>query len=269
MKTFSKIAVIIFNICLILSSGITTALTLASSKDFYRVQFEENGIYSTEGELGEARRRIYFVGGNANMSATFSDEQYDKMIDHITDYLFGDTESFELSLDEVEVWGVGRCDGVSVFGEKAVLHMADVKALIKSASVIRSVAACLSAVLLIFFIVRRRDASEFLFRYTGYFYTAITIFIAGFCLFSLIGSWITSTTFLYRLWGNLHYLLFPFQPEKYENSYLADPLTQILSLEFFITALAAVIFTIAAAVAVWLIAAYLIKNSVTKKNQYK
>lgn len=264
MKNFAKISVILFNICIILASGITAALLLASSPRYYEKQFEKNGVYSTEGEFGEVRRRIYFVGGDPTVSATFSNEQYDLMIDHIILYLFGDKESFELILDEVDVWGVGYCDGVSVFSENAISHMADVKVLIKSAIVIGAVAAALSVGLFVFFIIKRKEASPYLLRYTGYFYAALAIFIVGFCIWSLIGAWVTSTTFLYRLWGNLHYLLFPFQPEKYANSYLADPLTQILRLELFITALVIVILTIAAAVALWLLAAHFIKRRTNK-----
>ena len=260
MKKFIKLRVIIFNICLILVSGITSALLLASSREYYRSQFEKNGIYSTEGEFGEKRRRIYFIGGDTTVSATFSDEQYNQMIDHIIDYLFTDKESFELILDGVEVWGDGSCDGVSVFGDKAISHMADVKSLIRAVIVIGAISALILIALIVFFIIKRQECAEYLLCYTGYFYAALAIFAAGFCLWSLIGAKVTSKTFLYRLWGNLHYLLFPFQPEKYENSYLSDPLTQILSLELFITALITVLVTVATAVAIWLGGAYFIKR---------
>ena len=262
MKFFSKIAIIVFNMCLILSVGITAALTIASSPGYYRNQFEKNGIYSEKSNGSEKRHRIYYVGGDAKTSATFSDEQYDLMIDHIISFLFGDTESFELVLDGVEVWGVGVCDGVSVFGEQAISHMADVKTLIKAAKVIAIVAAALSLALLAFFIIKRRECSEFLLRYTAYFYIALGSFATGFCIWALIGALVKKTTFLYMLWGNIHYLLFPFQPEKYEESFLADTLPQILSLELFITALVIVFFAVAVAVALWLIMARFIKKRV-------
>lgn len=265
MEKIYKIAVVIFNICIILAAGITTALTLASSPKYYREQFDACGVYSEELDGGEVRHRIYFIGGDPKISATFSDEQYDLMIDHITEYLFGDKESFELILDGVEIYGVGTCGGVSIFSENAISHMADVKALIKAVTVIGAVAAVLAVALLAFFIFKRKGASRYLLRYTGYFYAAVGIFILGFCVWSLIGAWVTETTFLYRLWGNLHYLLFPFQPEKYENSYLADPLTQILRLELFINALVTVILTVALTVALWLLAAYFIERITNKE----
>ena len=260
MKVFSKIAVILFNLCLILSVGITAALLIASSPSYYRQQFEKNGIYSDKSGEDEKRHRIYYVGGDAKISATFSDEQYDIMIDHVIDFLFGDTESFELTLDGVDVWGVGLCDGVSVFGEQAVSHMADVKTLIKTVKVIGIATTALTIMLVAFFIIKRRDCSQFLLRYTAYFYIALLIFAAGFCIWSLISALIQKTTFLYMLWGNVHYLLFPFQPEKYEESFLADTLPQILSLELFITALVIVFAAIAVAVALWLAGAHFIKK---------
>ena len=260
MKRFVKFSVIVFNICIILAVGIASALLLASSHGYYKDQFEKNGIYSTIKDGKEVRKIIYYVDGNPDIYAFLSDEHYDIIIDHVIDYLFGDKTSFELTLDGVYIFGVGDTSDVSIFGDDAVSHMEDVRLLVRSAIIIGIASALISASLLAFFIIKRRECSKFLLRYTGYFYMGAAIFVAGFCIFTLFTSLWAETPYLYQLWGNLHYLLFPFQPEKYENSYLADPLPQILSLELFITALLWVLLSIAVAVALWITVAHLIKR---------
>lgn len=55
MKILDKIAIIIFNLCLLLAAGITPALLLASSPEYYYEQFEKNGIYASV----DKRQKIY------------------------------------------------------------------------------------------------------------------------------------------------------------------------------------------------------------------
>lgn len=58
MKTLDKIVIIIFNLCLLLSAGITPALMLASNPNYYYEQFEKNGIYSYTDKNGDEKRNI-------------------------------------------------------------------------------------------------------------------------------------------------------------------------------------------------------------------
>ncbi len=258
MKIIDKILVIIFNLCLLLTAGITPALLLASSPEYYYEQFEKNGIYASVDENGEEQRSIIrYVGGDKTKYATFSDEQLNLIIHHIIDYLFTDKESFELKIDGVEIVGEGICDGVDVFGEKAVLHMADVKALMKFAKW-TALICFLTIISMLFIILKRRQTWGKLLKYTAVFYGIIGAFAGLFCINSLADAFGSSKTFTYCLWKNIHYLLFPFQPRKVKNSVISDTLTQILTIELFMTAVAIVVIVIASALIAWLITAFIL-----------
>ena len=266
MKILDKITVFIFNLCLLLTAGITPALLLASSPEYYYEQFEKNGIYSYTDENGDEKRKIIrYIGGDKNKLAMFSDEQLNVIVKHITDYLFTDKESFELEMDEVYVIGDGICDGVNIFGEKAVLHMADVKALMNFAKW-TALICFLSIILMLFLILKRRQMWGKLLKYTAAFYGIIVAFAGLFCLNSLADALGNSKTFTYCLWKNIHYLLFPFQPQKVKNSVISDTLTQILTVELFMTAVAIVVIVIASALIAWLITAFILGKRAKNTN---
>ena len=262
MKIIDRILVIIFNLCLLLTAGITPALLLASNPNYYYEQFEKNGIYSYTDENGDEKRKIIrYIGGESNKLAMFSDEQLNIIITHITDYLFTDKESFELRMDDVYIIGDGVCDGVDIFGEKAVSHMADVKSLMNFAkwTAIVSVATLVS--LIIYFIKRSKKTAKLFLKYTVLFYGVLAAFAVAFCVWSFFGvKKHTMNAFLDKLWRNVHYLLFPFQPQKYANSFFNDTLTQILTLELFMTAVVIVISVIALALTAWLTVAFILSK---------
>ncbi len=261
MKIIDKLAIIIFNLCLLLTAGITPALLLASSPEYYYEQFEKNGIYASVDENGDEQRSIIkYVGGDKTKYATFSDEQLNLIIHHIIDYLFTDKEDFQLKMDGVEIIGEGICDGVEIFGETAVLHMADVKSLMAFAKWAAIISFLTAALLLILFI-KRKQIRKHLLKYTAVFYGLLGGFAFLFCLWSLLGAKkLTPTGFLDKLWGNIHYLLFPLQPGKYTNSFFNDTLTQILTLELFVAAVAIVVAVIVSVLAAWLILACILQN---------
>ena len=267
MKKIDKLAIIIFNLCLLLTAGITPALLLASSPEYYYEQFEKNGIYASVDENGDEQRSIIkYVGGDKTKYATFSDEQLNLIIHHIIDYLFTDKEDFELKMDGVEIIGEGICDGVDIFGETAVLHMADVKSLMKFAKW-AAIICFLTAVSLLIMFIKREKMRKHLLKYTAVFYGLLGGFAFLFCLWSLLGAKrLTTTGFLYQLWGNMHYLLFPFQPEKVKNSVISDTLTQILTLELFMAAVAIVAAVIVSVLAAWLIVACILHKRAKIKN---
>ena len=264
MKIIDRILVIIFNLCLLLTAGITPALLLASNPNYYYEQFEKNGIYSYTDENGDEKRKIIrYIGGESNKLAMFSDEQLNIIITHITDYLFTNKESFELRMDEVYIIGDGVCDGVDIFGEKAVSHMADVKSLMNFAKW-TAIICFMLAFLIIFVFIKRRQTWSNLLKYTATFYEILVALAILFCTGSFIDALILTNgnpqAFIFCLWKNIHYILFPFQPQKVKNSIISDTLTQILTLELFMTAVVIVISVIALALTAWLTVAFILSK---------
>ncbi len=257
MKILDRISILVFNLCLLLSTIIIPALILASSPAYYHSQFEKNGIYGEVTEDGDILgKRIYHISGSRYDYAVFTDDQIDMIVDHTVDFLFGDKESFALEMDAVYMNGEGYRDGVNIFGETAVLHMQDVKDLMRFALIGSIICAILAAGLLIMFILRSRAIGKFALKYTLLFYGAIFAFAFIFCFVTFLKS--GAEDFIFDLWGNIHYLLFPFQPEKYANSFFNDTLTEILTVELFITAVIIVLSVALTFLAAWFVGAVLL-----------
>lgn len=264
-KIFYKIAIILFNLCLLLSSIITPALILASNEEYYHAQFEKNGIYSYQNENGETvYHKTRYINGDYKLKATFTDEQLDELVTHIVDYLFGDKESFYYEMDGVIINDT-LTDDQPIFSEIAVIHMKDVKSLMKTAFWGAVVGWIIVAGLLILFIIKRKEVSPYLVKYTIVFYAVLLALAIIFCIWTFISVRGNINRFPSELWLNIHYLLFPFQPEKVENSSFNDTLTFILTLELFLDAVAIVIAVALSALSAWLGGILLIKKK-TEKN---
>ena len=69
-----------------------------------------------------------------------------------------------------------------------------------------------------------------------------------------------------QAWTNIHHLLFPFQPEKFEGSFFNDTLTSILTLELFLDAVIIVIVSVVATFIGWFLIAYLIKRKANRES---
>ena len=247
-----------FALLLIWTSAVATALLLASSEDYYKDTLRDCGVYSRDnGDGTEKRKLIYGIGGDMKVRATLSDEQLDLVCEHIIDFLFGDTESFELTLDEVKMKSGEIRDGVSIFGEKAISHMNDVRVLIRAVAISLIPSVIALAVLGVYLIKRVRPRE--IVRYTLLTLLGILIFAVLFCLWSYLGA-TPEKPFLLNLWGNLHYIIFAFQSSAYEGSFLTDALVFILTLDFFLDAVAKVLVAIGAALAAWLTALVLIEK---------
>ena len=259
MKKFTEVlTVIIFNVCLLLISVIAPALFAASSERFFEKAFDECEMYAVIDSDGiEQRRIIYYVGGNENVAITLSDSQLNEVATHISDYLFDKKDSFALSLDHVYIIGAGLYDDVSLFGDKAIAHMEDVKELISAAKCTLIICTFAAVPLIAFFIARRKRMSKLLFRYSLRFYGAMLFFAVVFVIVALITA-TAKIPFALRLWKNLHYVIFPFQSKKISASELSDALTCILTTDFFIYALKYVLFFVFLVAALWLISSFLI-----------
>lgn len=267
MKNLTKkLTVALFNLCLILLALIIPALCFVSSESFYRATLNSCGMYAKIDPDGtEHRRIIYYVGGDRECAATISNEGIDTVVSHIVDYLSGDKESFELTLDGVYVIGEGIVDGVSLFGEKAISHMEDVKELIAAAKWVVGICSLTLLGLIAYFILKREKMKKLLFKYSLTFYGVLLFAIALFLLVTLITS-TKSVPFPLRLWKNLHFIIFPFQPGKVRDSELSDALTSILTTSFFMTAVIYVLAFAALAVLCWLFVSY--RLAVRKSNSY-
>ncbi len=249
MKLLDRAVILLLNLCLFLTGILAPALLLASSPSYYHYEFEKNGIYATHTKDGtEVRTRIRYIGGKRGQSAYFSDEQLDAIVDHIVTYLFEDGETFALSMDGVLLNGE-LCDGVAIFGEKAVTHMADVRdlMLLGRDAVLASLVAI--PLLLLYLILRRRACGRAVLRVTLLFYAILALAALAFLLVTVaMADGDLATTF----WENAHHLFFPFQPEKVEGSFFNDTLTSILTLELFLDAVAIVLLTVGVTLAAWI-----------------
>ncbi len=239
MRWLDRLATLLLCLSLFFAAIVAPALLIARSPAYYHRQFEKTGIYATAGEGGEPiPTAIRFVGGNVRNTAHFTDAQLDAIAAHIIDFLFGDTEDFALTMNGVLLNGE-LCDGVAVFGEEAILHMYDVRTLMRTAGIAAQVAICLLPLLLIYFLLRRRAFGRGFFRWVLGFLGAVIGAVGGFCLVTYLT--MGKLPFADAAWRNIHYILFPFQPERVAGSFFNDTLTSILTLDLFMTAVLCVL----------------------------
>ncbi len=260
MKILDRLAVLLLNLCLAAVAILAPALLLASSPAYYRYEFEKTKLYAHEENGQEVRAPIHYLGGDARRTAYFTDAQLDTLAHHIIDFLFGDTEDFSLTMDGVNVNGKEE-DGVAVFGDAAVFHMADVKQLMHTARAVTIAAGALLPLLLLFLILRRRQAGRFALFYTLLFYFIILLLAAAFCFFALRGAEGDLAT---AFWQAAHHLFFPFRPDKVAGSFFNDTLTSVLTLPLFMDAVYTVLATFAAALVGWLLLALFLRRSATR-----
>lgn len=259
MKFFDKAAVFLFNFCLLMLSIILPAVAIAGTPAFYHRQFEKNGVYAQELENGEMQPTVIrYIGGVKGVNATFSDEQINEIVEHIISYLFTDQESFALEMDNVNIEGKGEQDNVSIFGETSVGHMVDVKELFGFFINMAKILGVVGGVLLVWILCRRRHMRGTLLGGTLAFYGVFLGLIALFCAWVAIevvstGAALNIDTFLTKLWANFHHLLFPFQADKFQNSFFNDPLTEFLTLDFFMSAVYTVLAVVGVTLAAWFV----------------
>lgn len=251
------VAVTLFNLCLLLLAIIVPALSIGGTPSWYQKQFEKTGIYATVDEDGtQHRTTIYYIGGKPSQRATFSDEQLNGIIDHIVNFLYTDQESFALTMDGVMLNGT-LTDNVEIFGETSVGHMQDVKNLFRFFLVLGIVLFVVWLGAIAYGVWRWRFVKGRLLKYTLIFYGVFIALIGAFCLWvmcdlSAEGREITADNFADKLWDNFHHLIFPFQDDKFANSFFNDTLTSVLTLDFFLNAVKTVLAVVFAVLALWI-----------------
>lgn len=272
MKILDRILIVVFNFCLLMVTIILSAVCVAGSSGFYSRQFENTQLYSKVENGIEYRSVIRFIDGGSEADwATFSDEQLDQIAEHIISYLFTDQESFELIMDDVIYKGV-KTDGVSIFGDVSVGHMVDVKELFQFFITLAWVLGGLALCIVGYGIWRRKEMKGLLLKYTLVFYAIFIGLILLFCGWALVdtlraGKEMAEYTRI--LWQNFHHLIFPFQADKFAGSFFADPLTEILSLEFFMAAVVTVLVVVGIVLVAWLTFATVCSILARKKKERK
>ena len=232
-------------------------------------------MYATVNEEGEEVPKIIpYIGGDNKTFACFTDEQLNELIDHIIGYLFTDMESFALVMDDVTLYTANnpvwtKTDGVNIFSDVAVSHMADVKGLLQTLGTVALVMGIAGACMLAYFIVRAvKGQGGVLFKYTLIFYGTFVGLIGAFCLFTCIQMRVEEIPMEYYLdmiWRNFHFIIFP-NPEQATGSFFNDTLTMILSLDLFMAAVVEVLVIIGISVVAWAILAKILDRRVKKMN---
>ncbi|MBR6517972.1 MAG: DUF1461 domain-containing protein [Bacilli bacterium] len=230
MKKTNNILVLICNFCLFFCSIFTAIILIASSKPYFKTSFKMLGYYE-EGYI------VFDIGGKWNQSAKFTEAQFDEICDHIVDYMFTGKETFALEMDNVYL-NDEFVDNVSIFGEKAVVHMRDVKVAVITISIIALVLLVVFVLSLVYIIKHRNEFKHILLKYSIYFYLGILglfiiIALSAFVKMFFDTGYISFTYYMDYLWEVLHYIFFIFNQEKIEGSAFNDTLTSLLSIEFF------------------------------------
>lgn len=275
MKILDRVLALLFNACLLFFVAVGSVFAIASSPQYYYDQFEATGVYATVNEEGEEVPKIIpYIGGDNKTFACFTDEQLNELIDHIIGYLFTDMESFALVMDDVTLYTANnpvwtKTDGVNIFSDVAVSHMADVKGLLQTLGTVALVMGIAGACMLAYFIVRAvKGQGGVLFKYTLIFYGTFVGLIGAFCLFTCIQMRVEEIPMEYYLdmiWRNFHFIIFP-NPEQATGSFFNDTLTMILSLDLFMAAVVEVLVIIGISVVAWAILAKILDRRVKKMN---
>ena len=266
MKILDRAAILLLNLCLLFTAILIPALSIAKSPSYFQSAFEKTGLYERIGEDGNHYRSVIrYVNGDKDAAALLSDEQLNAIAQHIISYIRGDTESFELYMDEVYLNG-SYTDGVRIFGDAAISHMEDVRTLVNAAEIFAAILACLLPCLLLYLILRRKELGHLVLRYTLFFYATLLLFAVLFVLVTLVldgGEY----GLVRALWRNIHYFLFPFRPDKVNASFFDDALTYILRVDLFMNAVYIILGILTAALSLFTAMAIGMKRCAPKEGK--
>ena len=256
MKLLDRTAVILFTLCIILASVLIPVTVMSTRNTYYRNQLKKCGIYPNESESTVIR----YIGGDRDSSAAFTQEQFDEIITHITDFLANKKQGFALQMNGINVNGE-VCDNVNIFGEEAITHMNDVRSVfgfIKTVLVLCGISLIICGV---YMFTRKKDVRIIIYKYSLavviIFFAAFALFFGGVFVKYLING---GSSYFDTLWLDMHHIFFPLSPEKVQGSSFNDTLTYILTLDFFINTVITVIINIVAITAAWLFSAKLISK---------
>ncbi len=264
MKTLDKIVVIAFVVCLLLCSIIVPINIIATSESYYVNQFEKCNIFPDE----NSTKTIYHIGGTNLSKTALTKSQILEIVEHITQYLSYEKESFELDMDKINVDGKVM-DNVSIFGGQAVAHMEDVRHLFKLLQIISYVAVVVIVAGCVYMFVRRKSIKNVIFSYS--LYAVLGIFAILLLIFAVIviryfanGGAASSVGFFDSLWTDMHHIFFPLSREKFGGSFFDDTLTELLTVDFFMNTVVIILVNVVAVLTAWLVSARVIKVKSSK-----
>lgn len=263
MKALSKLSVILFTLCLILLSISLPVLFISTSKSYYKDQFIKCNSYPDENEY----LYVKYIGGDRNKTAKFTSTQVDIIIEHITDFLSDKKDSFALQMNGVMLNGK-TSNSVNIFSDESVEHMHDVKLLFLNIKHITTFIFILFILLGTYLIFNRRKTKEYIFNYSLYSILGLFTVVILFLLFVIFKSGISDfsfDTFFSTLWEYMHYLFFPFSPDKFTGSFFNDTLTMILNIDFFMNTVKIVVSILCSSIFIWLVTTFMIQKKFSKK----
>ena len=263
MKALNKLSVILFTLCLILLSISLPTLFISTSKSYYKNQFILCESYPTENEYLYVR----YIGGDRNSVARFTHTQIDTIIEHITDFLSDKKENFALQMDNV-VFNGKETNNVDIFSTESVTHMLDVKILFKNVKNITTIISFIFILSGVYILYNRKEIKNFIFNYSLYTFFGLISVIVIFLLFVIfkIGlSNLSADLFFSTLWEYMHYIFFPFSPDKFTGSFFNDTLTMLLNIDFFMNTVKTVVLFISSFIILWLITTFLLQKLISKK----
>ena len=258
MKKLDRLTVVIFTLCLIFSSIAIPALFVMTQPSYYKTKLEKVGILTESGQLED----ISYINGDYRQNATFTNEQSDTIITHITDFLSHKKDSFVLYMNGVEINGK-ITDDVSIFGQEASTHMLDVRVLCDNIKVIVISVGIVLICCVIYMVYRKKDIKSIAFKYSLCTITGLIAVILLFLFFVFIKSDFSFDYYFSTLWEYMHYIFFPFSPNAFIGSFFNDALTYILTLDFFMSIVANISAVLIFVVSAWLIIAGIIRKQKT------
>lgn len=226
-KTLNKIIVPLFTTLLLLISIWFVTVIITGSKNYYHYQFNKNNTveglswYTSDGEY-----------------IKYNEEDLDKIINQIVDYLFDKEESMQVVINDK-----------NVFSNQALNHMSDVKQLYKNWTIVTIIFIILLIPCVLYLIKHFKEVKNVLFKYSMITYLIIGILLLIISLFMIIDFDWTFT--------NFHHILFP-NPDSFKDAFFGtisnyDELPYINNL-LLIKVLSLDVFLDAA----WIIVAYII-----------
>lgn len=260
MKQLDKSIVVLFVLCLLFSAIIWPIIGMMTSEHAYITELEKVGIMPQDWQYTNIR----YIDGKPNNTASLSRDQFKIIVKHITDFLSGKKKDFSLTLNNVILNGE-IMNGVSIFGDTASVHMVDVRILFNSVKLAAISILCILAVIVIYMAKRIRSIGKELFKLSVKTLALLGALVLLFLLFVfvrlLIGGYSLSlNSYLSELWICMHYVFFPFDPDKFYGSIFNDALTYILTLDFFMNVVVNVLINLLVVITAWLTAAKFISK---------
>lgn len=259
MKALDRITVIMFTLALIIVSVLIPVRVIASRDVYYLNQFEKLGI--TQGENGVTS--LDHIGGKNGNSADFTYDQIKDIVSHITLFMRGEKQSFELKMDGV-IFNGSLADGVEIFGDEAVTHMEVVRELFFDLKATLIICGGIIFFCALYMLLRKSTVRKVIYRCslatTLSFFGLLLLFFGVVFFISLFGGGFSFDSFLSDLWTYMHHLFFPASESAFSGSFFNDTLTSLLTVDFFMNTVTTVIINIIALSAAWLFSAKLISK---------